>query len=257
MKYPILLFLLILALPGVAQEYKQKVNADQLIKIQYHQADMRIEGYKGNEVVIQATNYNAPPERAKGLRSLYNTAVDNTNIGMAVESKDGALVIREATKDPGNYVIKVPEGSRLSIEEMNWGGSGVVVSGMKNELEVKSLDADVRLNEVTGPVIVNTTSGEIIVKFSEYSQKGPSMISSIGSDIDVTLPANSKADLALSSVAGEIFTDLDLQIQNKNGKEASLTYVGGGNSTIRATLGGGGAPMTIKNIGSNIYIRKK
>lgn len=101
MKYTFFLLCLTLTLSGFAQEYKQKWDGKQLIKIQYHRAQLRIEGHKGSELILQAKNYVAPPERAKGLRSLYNTAVDNTGIGMAVETKDGVLQLREASQDPG------------------------------------------------------------------------------------------------------------------------------------------------------------
>jgi hypothetical protein len=257
MKYKILLLLFAVAGPAMAQEFKQKVAAGQQVKIQYHKADIRIEGYKGSEIVIQASNYEGPPERAKGLRSLYNTSVDNTGIGLAVEAKDGVLLVREATQDPGTYVIRVPEGTRLSVEDMNWGGGNVTVKGMRAELEVKSLDAEVQLTDVSGPVIANSTSGDINVTFSDYSQNGPSMISSVASEVDVTMPASAKADLVLSSVVGEIFTDLDLQLQNRKGQEANMQHVGGGNSTIRATLNGGGAALTIRSTSSNIYLRKR
>ena len=141
---------------------------------------------------------------------------------------------------------------------MNWGGGGDIdVKGMRNELEVKSLNAKVRLTDVAGPVIANSTSGDIVVSFSEYSQKGPSMITSVSSEVDVTLPAAAKATLTLGSVTGEIYTDLDLQMQNKNAKEAGMNYLGGGNSTIRANLNGGGASLTIRSTSSDIYLRKR
>jgi hypothetical protein len=258
MKYTLLFLLLIAAaMPGLAQEYKQRLNADQLVKIQYHKAELRIEAHKGNELIIQARDYEAPPERAKGLRPLYNTAIDNTNTGMSVESQGGQLLIREAMANPGQYLIRVPEGARLSIEQMNWGGNDITVTGMRNELEVKSKSAGVRLLDVSGPVIVNSTSGDITVTFSELSQKGPSMISSVASDIDISLPASAKADLVVSSVVGEIYTDLDLQVQNKSGKEASLNYLGGGQSTIKASLNGGGSTLTVRSTSSNIYLRKR
>ncbi|WP_224995460.1 DUF4097 family beta strand repeat-containing protein [Cesiribacter sp. SM1] len=257
MKYKILLLLLAVAGPVMAQEFKQKVAAGQQVKIQYHKADIRIEGYKGSEIVIQASGYEAPPERAKGLRSLYNSSVDNTGIGLAVEAKEGVLLVREASQTPGTYVIRVPEGSRLSIEDMNWSGGNISVKGMRAELEVKSLDAEINLSDVSGPVVANSTSGDINVAFSEYSQSGPSMISSVASEVDISMPASAKADLVLSSVAGEIFTDLDLQMQNRNGQEANMQHLGGGNSTIRATLNGGGAALTIRSTSSNIYLRKR
>ena len=259
MKYKILSLLLMLSLPGLAQEFKQKVAANQAVKILYQKSDIAIEGYKGNELLIQAKNYEAPPERAKGLRSLYNTAVDNTNIGLSVEVQDGALVVREASQQGASYVIKVPEGLRLSVEQLNFGGGGDIrVKGMRNELEIKSKNAEVQLIDVTGPVIANSTSGDIMVKFSEYSQAGPSSISSVASDVDVSMPANAKAELVMSSVTGEIYTDLDLQMKNKGGKEANMTNLGGGgNSTIRANLNNGGAPLTIRTVSSDIYLRKR
>ena len=258
MKYTCLMILLLIALPGLSQESRQKLAANQPVKVQYHKANIAVEGYKGSEVVIQAKRYEAPPERAKGMRSLYNTAVDNTGIGLSVETKDGVMVIREASQKGGEYVIRIPEGTRLSVEQMNWGGGGDInVRGMRDELEVKSLNAKVRLTDVAGPVIANSTSGDIVVSFSELNQKGPSMITSVASDVDVTLPANAKATLTLGSVTGEIYTDLDLQMLNKNNKEAGMNYVGGGNSTIRANLNGGGTPLTIRSTSSDIYIRKR
>lgn len=259
MKYTILVLLFLVSLPGFSQEFKQKIAANQAVKIQYHKADIMVEGYKGTELLIQARGYEAPPERAKGLRSLYNTAVDNTGIGLSVEVKDGALVIREASQQGSEYLIRVPEGSRLSIEQMNWGGGGdIKVKGMRNELEVKSKTAEVQLTDVTGPVIANSTSGDIVVRFSDYSQAGPSSISSVASEIDVSMPATAKAELVMGSVTGEIYTDLELQMQNKGGKDASMTHLGGGaNSTIRATLNGGGASLTIRTTSSDIYLRKR
>lgn len=259
MKYKIIVLLLMISLPGFAQEYKHKVAANQTVKIQYHKAQIVVEGHKGNELVIQATNYEAPPERAKGLRSLYNSAVDNSGIGLSVKEQDGVLVIKEASQHGADYVIRVPEGARLSIEQMNWGGGGEIrVKGMRNELEVKSKNAEVQLLDVTGPVIANSTSGNIMVRFSEFSQAGPSSISSVASDVDVSLPANAKAAFVMSSVAGEIYTDLELQMQNNGGKEASMTNLGGGgNNTIRANYNGGGASLTIRTTSNNIYVRKR
>ncbi len=259
MKYKIIILLLISSLPGLAQEYKHKVATNQAVKIQYHKAQIVVEGHKGTELVIQAKNYEAPPERAKGLRSLYNSAVDNTGIGLSVEEQEGTLMIREASQHGTDYIIRVPEGARLSIEQMNWGGGGEInIKGMRNELEVKSKNAEVQLMDVTGPVIANSTSGDIVVRFSEYSQAGPSSISSVASDVDVSLPATAKVEFVMSSVVGEIYTDLELQMQNQGGKESGMTNLGGGgNSTIRANFNGGGASLTIRTTSSDIYVRKR
>ena len=61
-------------------------------------SDIRIEGYSGDEVVISAKGYREPPERAKGLKPLYNQATDNTGLGLSVKESDGGLRIAQAIK---------------------------------------------------------------------------------------------------------------------------------------------------------------
>jgi hypothetical protein len=285
MKTISIIALLLISLPAWTQEYKQKIGANDRVVIQAHKSEVRVIGYSGSELLIQATDYEAPPERAKGLRPLYNTAMDNTNIGLQVEKIDGGYSIKEASRQSGEYIVKVPAGVRLSIEQMNWGGGGdIVVEGVKGEIEVKSKNADVVLKNVAGPVIVNSTSGDINVEFSSFSQTGPSSINVISGDVDVTMPASSKVNFALSSISGEVFTDMDLSLAKniKNGGDKSedkakayaysystssedgeepkvyfRSYNDFPGRSIKATANGGGANFTIRATSSNIYLRKK
>ncbi len=247
--------LALLALPGFAQDFTKRLNEKQQVKILLNRSDMRIEGYNGNEVKITALNYEQPPERAKGLRPLYNSAQDNTNIGLQVAEEGGALTIQEASNQGGEYLLKVPSNARLSILQLNWNGQEINVRDMKSEIEVQAKNANIRLLNVQGPVIANSTSGEIAIVYSALSQEAPSMISAISSEVDVTLPQTSKANLVLKSINGEIYTDMDIQLKQKNVKGSDMHIVGGG-QTIEGTTNGGGAELGIKTISSNIYIRK-
>ncbi|WPP53420.1 DUF4097 family beta strand repeat-containing protein [Catalinimonas niigatensis] len=239
---------------GHAQEFTQALKADQSVKILLNRSDIKVEGYDGNEVKITATNYEAPPERAKGLRPLYNNAVDNTNTGLAVTEENGALMIREASGQEGEYIIRIPQNAKLSISQQNWNGQDIEVQNMKNEVEIKSNSADVRLLNVDGPVIANSTSGDIEVVFSALNQAAASKISAISSDVEVSLPANSPANFKLKSISGEIYTDFDMDF-NQDKEGSNMRRLGGGH-TIEASTNGGGAELGIETISSNIYIRK-
>lgn len=242
-------------LPGMAQEYSKSLGGKQKLKILLNRSDLKIEGYNGKEVKITALDYEQPPERAKGLRPLYNDTQDNTNIGLSVVEVEGVLTIREASNQGGEYLLKVPNTARLSIMQLNWGGADINVRDMKSEIEIQAKNADVHLLNVQGPVVANSTSGEIVIVYSALSQEAPSIISGVSSEIDVTLPASSKANLALKSITGEIYTDMDIQLKKKNVKGSDMQVVGGG-QTIEGTTNGGGAELGIKTISSNIYIRK-
>ncbi|GAB3882213.1 DUF4097 family beta strand repeat-containing protein [Spirosoma agri] len=240
-----------------AQEFKTKLaNAkDRKVTIEMAAADIRIEGHNSDEVIIQATSgFEAPPERAKGLKPLYNNAVDNSGIGLAVTTEGNGLKIEKATRKSVKYTVRLPRKVAILFSQTNWqGGSDIKISNMDGDLEVRTLNADIDLTNVTGPVVANTTSGEIKVVFSALSQDKPTAISTISGPIDITLPASSKANMQLRSISGEMYTDFDLGMKTtKDG----MSKVGGGQN-IEGTANGGGVEMQLKTINSNIYIRKQ
>ncbi len=239
-----------------AQEYKTKLaNAkDRKVIIEMAGADIKIEGHNSDEVIIQASSgYEAPPERAKGLKPLYNTAVDNTGIGLAVTPESGGLRIEKAARKDIKYTIRLPRKVAVLYQQANWQGSGIAISNMDGDLEVRTNNADIDLTNVTGPVVANSTSGEVKVIYSSLSQEKPTAISTISGAVDITLPASAKSNLKLRSISGEMYTDFDLGLKNtKDG----MSKVGGG-SNIEGTTNGGGVDIQLNTISSNIYIRKQ
>lgn len=248
-------WLIIVTMPAFAQEYKKALKPDQKVKILLNRSKIKVEGYNGSEVNITALNYEKPPERAKGLRPLYNSAQDNTNIGLSVTEEQGALVIQQASNQDGEYLVRLPQNARLSIEQLNFTGEDIEVKDMNSEIEVQGKNGQIQLLNVQGPVVANSTAGDIIVVYSSLSQQAPHMISTVASEVDITLPATSKTNLVLQSVAGEIFTDMDIQMKKKNQNGAEMRLVGGG-QTIEGSTNGGGTELAIKSVSGNVYIRK-
>lgn len=240
---------------GYAQEYKNQLKAGQKVKILLNRSEMKIEGYEGNEIKITAMYYEQPPERAKGLKPLYNSAQDNTNIGLSITEEGESTIIQEATGQGGEYIIRLPQNARLSVEQITWNGQEIEVRNMKSEIEVQAKSADIHLMNVQGPVIVNNTSGDIEIVYAALSQQGPHMISAVSSEIDISLPAASKANFVLQSVSGEIYTDMDIKLKKKNQNGSDMHMVGGGQN-LGGTINGGGTELGIKAISGNIYIRK-
>jgi DUF4097 and DUF4098 domain-containing protein YvlB len=87
----------------------------------------------------------------------------------------------------------------------------------------------------------------------ELSQMGPTSISLVSGFIDITMPDDSPADLYLSSISGEIYTNLDVEIMGNN--KENMQRLGGGRN-IRGTLNGGGVEVNLKTISGDIYLRK-
>ncbi|GAA4470544.1 hypothetical protein GCM10023189_59300 [Nibrella saemangeumensis] len=239
-----------------AQEYKAKLTntRENKVTIDGDASDFQIEGYNGDEVIIRASSgYEAPPERAKGLKPLYYSAVDNSGIGLAVTPEGKGLRIEKATRKQIKYTVRLPRKVSVLYHQTNWMGSNVSVANMEGDLEIRTNNANINLQNVTGPVVVNTTNGEVKVVYSSLSQDKPTAISTVSGPIDITLPGNAKANMKLRSVTGEMYTDFDLGV--KNNKDG-LARVGGGHS-IEGTANGGGVELQLNTISSNIYIRKQ
>ena len=217
-----------------AQEYKTKLtNAkDYKVTIDMSGGNVKVEGHNGDDVVIMASSgYEAPPERAKGLKPLYNSAVDNTGIGLSVTSANGGLTIEKATRKPIAYTIQLPKNVAVLYQQMNWQGAKVTINNIDGDLEVRTNNANIDLNRVTGPVVANTISGEI----------------------DITLPPTAKSNLKLRTITGEVYSDFDLGVKHTKDGMAKV----GGSSNVDGTTNGGGVEMQLKTISRNIYIRKQ
>lgn len=240
-----------------AQEYKTKLanSKDHKVTFEMAASEIKIEGYNGDEVVISTSSpMEALPERAKGLKPLYYAAVDNSGIGLSVTPENGGLKIEKATRKSMKYIVKLPRKVGVLYHEANWqGGANITITNMDGDLEVRTNGSNINLINVTGPIVANSTSGEVKIVYSSLSQEKPTAISTVAGTIDITLPASTKSNMKLRSITGEMYTDFDLGL--KSSKDG-LAKIGTGNN-IEGTTNGGGVEMQINTISSEIYIRKQ
>ena len=242
---------------GQTKEFKYKVpgSPEQYsFKIMNLQTDLQIEGYAGTEIVITALDYEGIPEKAQGLKPLSATGPDNTEIGLNIKTEGNVIVLsgagRHATES--DYIIKMPAAMGLSFEQESWhGGSDIVVKGINGEVNIIMKNSDIELEDVGGPIVASTVSGDVSVIFSTLNQAKPTSLATTSGDIDVTLPADSKVNFKLSVVSGEIYTDLDLKFAEKEG----LKSWGGMNAN--PTFNGGGVEVSLRAVSGDIFLRKK
>ena len=252
------LLALALALPATlrAQEFKMKFSSstNRKVVLDMRGSDVTVEGYDGDEVLIHGSGgYEAPPAQANGLRAVYSggSTTDNTRLGLSVtQVADNTIHIAKAGHSDGHYTVRLPRQTDLSFAQNGWGGSDdLTIRDLAGRIEVKLNSGDLHLLNVSGPVVANTVSGDIQVKFSATPTQ-PSAITSVSGDVDVTLPTSAKVSLSLRSISGEIYTDFDLNLGGGNG----LSHVGG--QTVEGRANGGGTTFSLKTISGDIFVRK-
>jgi lia operon protein LiaG len=236
-----------------AQEFKFTVpnTKEGRLILKDFNGTLPIEGYSGTEIIVTSTSGElTPPEKAKGLKPIYPSGSDNTGVGLNIQKIDNLITLTcliPFTQD-GEYKIKVPENMAIELSSGCERNNNIEIKGMKNEIEIESCH-DIKLENVTGPLVLSTISGNIDITYSTINTSKSSSVNSISGDIDITLPVKTATNLDLRTVSGAVYSDFDFTESQKNLKKV------GGNETNYA-LNGGGFKFSIGSVSGNVYLRK-
>jgi hypothetical protein len=198
------------------------------IKILLKNSNITVLGSDNTDVVISASK-------------VGGSASDQANLDLKVENNDSSLNISKISEDKYTYVIKVPRKANLYFEEEMREPVKIVISHMEGKIHAKSWVSSIVLQNVTGPVEALSNAADISVVFSSFNPTAASTIVSLGRAVDITLPADTKANLNLEVESGKVTSDFDLGAENKE-----ALYSAGSTRTIRSKINGGGAEIDIK-----------
>jgi lia operon protein LiaG len=236
-----------------AQEFKIQVSnsANTELELKDFIGELTVTGYNGNEIIVTGSEGTSLPDKARGLKRVYPAGEDNTGAGLFQTKTDNKISLECLLPigHEGSYTLKIPNNLKLTIDRKCGQGDQVNVSGMTSEVDITNCQ-DINLSNVSGPLVLNSISGEIKVVFTQVNKDKPINIANISGDIDVTIPASTPMNLEMSNLSGNMYSDFDISSQKKD----DMRRVGGG--SIQATLNGGGVPIKLHNISGNIYLRK-
>ncbi len=243
-----------------AQEFTTEKGTAETVKVEHVPGKIEMTEYNGNSVKIQAIGYQKEevPEKAKGLKQINANGEDNTGIGLEMKKAGGKISFTGVGKisSKTTYKFSIPKGMSVDIDNSQpWPGEDITIDGFSGDLEIKTMNEDITLKNVTGPMTINSMNGDIKTDFTEVNQTAPITITSMNSELDISLPSNTPANINLSSMSGNIYTDFDIDFDQKQ-KENGLRYIGGG-SQLEGKINGGGVMIMLKSMNDNIYLRKK
>ena len=241
-------------------EFTPKVKGK--IEITNLLGEVSLQNASGNAIVIESDFNLEKPDRAEGLK-LLGSAEDNTDLGINVSEENGVISIQGATRQVRDYKYKrlIPSGMAVNLDYGSpFAKDDVIVDSFTGSLEIKTLNANVKITKSSGPFTINTISGDLEISFDKINQSEPTSLASVNGIIDVTIPTSDKANIEISTINGNVYNNLDLKAVAKEKKEDRHAY---GMDAIRMqggtsyTLNGGGQKVFLKSISGNIYLRKK
>jgi hypothetical protein len=196
-------------------------------------------------------------EKAAGLKR-----IPTENLGLSAEEDNNVIQIEtESWKRAADLTVRVPFNTSLSLESAM--GGSIEVENVSGEIEAEGINGPVTLTNVSGSVTASSLSGEIKAVLVKVAPDKPMSFSTMNGDIDVTLPAATKANLLLKTQRGEVYSDFDIALKAAPAKPAEAPKKEGGKFHIaldNATYGsinGGGPEYRFETFNGNIYIRKQ
>ncbi|CAG5069190.1 hypothetical protein DYBT9623_01926 [Dyadobacter sp. CECT 9623] len=231
------------------------------LKVNLLNGSIRISGYAGKDVVIEATfkgsdNSDKPKdEQASGMRRI----VASNGIQLTATEENNAITVStKFVNKTMNLHIKVPQKFGLKATTVNDGN--IIVENVSGELEIANVNGDITLTNVAGSAVANTINGALKATFKTIDSNSPMAFSTLNGNVDVTLPATAKFDVKIKSDRGEIYSDFDISIdksqpQATRSKQDGMFQVSV-EDWVKGKVNGGGSEIMIKNMNGNIYVRK-
>ncbi|PMD96153.1 hypothetical protein BWI97_12720 [Siphonobacter sp. BAB-5405] len=189
--------------------------AGKKVVLRIEHANVTIQGTDGNEILVEAQGITPPPKEAEGLRPVGGGGTDNTGINLSARTEGDVLNLTTSIRQDGiSYVIRLPRRLNVNWQSNNRYGfddSELSINGMQGEIEVRTASTAINLKDISGPVIAYSSMGKINAQFSKVNQSKPISLYSGHESIDISLPADTKAQVALLTSMGNAFTDFDIK----------------------------------------------
>ncbi len=171
--------------------------------------DITVTGADTSDVTIVSNIKNkqqSAAPKAGGLRRL-----DSETTYTATE-KDNVITIELGGDSPdassgATLSVTTPRNTSVVIE--NTFGGSVDVKNIEGDADIRSLNGEVTLDQIAGSALVETMNGEIHATFVKVTEGKPLSFTSMNGEVDVRIPADTKANVRLRTQNGAVLTDFD------------------------------------------------
>jgi len=190
-------------------------------------ADIHIVGVDGDTVTVESTlnQKGAKETRPDGLRRL------DDEVSFELTERDNVVSLKLAGDNPwashdAEFKVSVPRA--MAIDLKTGAGGDLVVKNIEGDIDIENMNGEVLLEGIAGSATVSTMNGEVRAIYAKAPQKLVS-ITSMNGEIDLRLPADTKANVRLQTHNGSILTDFDENVlktksEGKGGHSYSYHY---------------------------------
>jgi len=233
------------------------------VKVNLMSGNLTVRTHSGKDVIIQTKTKTSSDrrERRPSPDSVGLKRLDAVATGLSIEEEGNVMSIGSSRMSSSvSLDIQVPVRTNLKLGIVN--GDDITVQGVDGDIEVNNNNGDVTLTDVSGSVLANSLNGKVLVTMKRLTAQKPMAFTSLNGNVDVTLPADTKANLKLRAANGDVWTDFDVQIKPNPAPVVEDNRKSGGryrinvDKSVLGAINGGGPDFAMSTMNGNVYIRK-
>ena len=221
---------------------------------------MTIHGYDGKDVIIDSHGASRSNRtRREPPPGMHRLGQDSS--GLDVTEDNNVMTLQAGVMHSVNLEIQVPRQTSLRLTTLN--GGRIEVENVSGEIEAENMNGAVSLTNVAGSVVANSMNGRVTVSLDRVTPNKTMSFSTMNGAIDVTLPADIKANLRMRTDNGDIYTDFDVKLEGSHAPLVDDQRKNGGryrvrvDKTLYGSVNGGGPEIRFTTYNGSITIHKK
>lgn len=221
-------------------------------------ASLYVQGYDGDELTVDTLTPLIPQksliQEAQGLKRITHLLTpgfrtEPASPGYKVTEHDQQLSVTVADNGEKALLVKIPKAFNVRLAVYTNAQSTVSVRDIEGKVSISSTTPLIEVSNISAPLTIHAggfyNTNAIHASNLNWASRDPSAkfalaISSLASDINLSLPEDLKATLRIANINGKLFSDLNLVPDQLDFK-----------------LNGGGTIISIRNEYGNTYIRKQ
>jgi DUF4097 and DUF4098 domain-containing protein YvlB len=227
-------------------------------------ADISIKGYNGNDVIIETRmgdDEEKEKEKEKG-NSGGMRRIRSSSSGLEVEEEHNVMTIRTGWPNQRAVHLKIQVPARTSLDLSVTNDGDILVDSVDGDIVANNINGGVTLMNVSGAVVAHALNDDVKATFTRFPGK-PMSFSSLNGTLDVTLPADTKANIKLESDNGEVYSDfpVDMLAPSVNQTVQDDRQKGGKyrlkiEKAMIGRINGGGPELTFKTFNGDIKLHR-
>jgi len=227
-----------------------------VVKTMMHR--VTIKGYDGKDAIVESSAISERRRRERNIPAgMHPLNVGGGGIEVS-EANNVVTVSAETIFGGGEIQIQVPVETSVTVNTVN---NGVSVENISGEIDVESVNGPVSVTNSSGAVLATSVNGKVTVALDKVAPGKAMSFSTMNGVIDVTLPADIKANLKMKVDNGDVYTEFDVKVTNDTFDTTQSNTGRGvrirGNKTTYGTINGGGPEMQFTTFNGRILIHKK